>query len=368
MEPTVIEAGIDISSPALIAQSLDQASKLSIEGNPFESLANLKPADQSNETVIAACITLAKSVTDFWRQYGSWLSELKLRMEVHNGSKGKQLLIGGAMLYWHEFLAKYFDVSRRQINRIEKAITAGTYKPLLLVEGDRVVGQAKDGHAKEGTVTLVHQSAAKVDVNFEKDLFIDAQSFLIAGDRRAAPVHAFGVAVRSENRFGDYRPVSGVLFPFTVQEVEIATGKELNSVTCQSITANEKFDADYFGPPQYKRTSLQQMLEQLYMERSDSVSLLWTYRGFRAANPAIDTRAGVEFIGYQMAKMGDLNGAIALLKENAADYPKSASAQYGLGRVYNAAGDVQNARGSFQKALKIDPSFKKASDGLNAMR
>jgi len=203
---------------------------------------------------------------------------------------------------------------------------------------------------------------------FEKDLFVDSQSFLIAGDRRAAPVHAFGAAVRSENRFGDYRAVNGVLFPFTVQEVEIATDKELNSVTFQSITVNEKFEASYFGPPQYNRTSLQQMLEQLYMERSDSLSVLWTYRGFRAANPLIDTREGVEFIGYQMAKMGDLNGAIELLKANAADYPKSASAQYGLGRAYKVAGDVQNARASFQKALEIDPSFKKAKDGLNAVR
>jgi hypothetical protein len=160
------QAQVDTPSPAAIAKSLDQTSKLSIEGNPFESLANLNPADQSTETVIEACIILAKSVTDFWRQYGSWLSQLKLRMEVRNGSKGKQLLINGAKLYWHEFLAKYFDVSRRQINRIEKEVTAGTYKPLLLVEGYRVVGQTKDGHAKEGTVTKVHQSAPKVDVDF----------------------------------------------------------------------------------------------------------------------------------------------------------------------------------------------------------
>jgi tetratricopeptide (TPR) repeat protein len=203
---------------------------------------------------------------------------------------------------------------------------------------------------------------------FEKDLFVDTQSFLIAGDRHAALVHAFGAVVRSENRFGDYRPVNGVLFPFTVQEVEIATGKELNSVTYHSIIVNEKFEASYFSPPQYNRTSLQQMLEQLYMERSDSLSVLWTYHGFRAANPAIETREGVEFIGYQMAKMGDLNGAIELLKANAADYPKSASAQYELGRAYKAAGDAHNARVSFEKALEIDPNFKKASDGLNAVR
>ncbi len=129
-----LQAQVDTPSPAAIAKSLDQTSKLSIEGNPFESLANLKPSDQSTETVIEACIILAKSVTDSWRQYGSWLSDLKQRMEVRNGSKGKQLPIGGAMLYWHESLTKYFDVSRRQINRIEEEVTAGTY-PLHLVVG-----------------------------------------------------------------------------------------------------------------------------------------------------------------------------------------------------------------------------------------
>jgi hypothetical protein len=203
---------------------------------------------------------------------------------------------------------------------------------------------------------------------FEKDLFLDRQTFLILGDRRAAQIHAFGAAVQSENRFSDYRPVNGVLFPFTIQEVEIATGRELNSVTVQSITVNESFGSSYFSPPQFERTRLQRMLEQLYMERSDAVSLMWTYRTFRAANPSTETRDGVEFIGYQMVKMGDFRGAIELLKTNAADYPKSASAQYGLGRAYKAAGDAANARGCFQRALEIDPGFKKASEGLEALR
>jgi TolA-binding protein len=76
----------------------------------------------------------------------------------------------------------------------------------------------------------------------------------------------------------------------------------------------------------------------------------------------------VEFIGYQMVKMGDFDGAIKLLTANAADYPKSASAQFGLGRAYKAVGDLENARTHFQKALEIDPNFKKASDGLNALK
>jgi hypothetical protein len=203
---------------------------------------------------------------------------------------------------------------------------------------------------------------------FEKDLFVDQQSFLIVGDRRSAPIHAFGEPVRSENRIGDYRPVNGVLFPFSFVEVEIGNGKELNRLTIQSITINPNLEPAFFSPPQYSRTPLQQFLEQLFMERTDPVSVICTYREFRAANSALDTREGVEFIGYQMAKMGDYKGAIELLKANAADYPQSASAEYGLGRAYKAAGDLQNARTAFRRALQIDPTFKKASDGLNALR
>lgn len=203
---------------------------------------------------------------------------------------------------------------------------------------------------------------------FEKDVFVDRHSFLIVGDRRAAPIHAFGASVRSENRIGDYRSVNGVLFPYTITEVEIGTGKELNSNTVQSMVVNEPLESPFFSPPEYSRTPLQQTLEQLYMERSDPVCVMWTYRGFRTANPNVETRSGVEFIGYQMAKMGDFDSAIQLLAANAADYPTSASAQFGLGRAYKGAGDVENARAHFQRALEIDPNFKKASDGLNALK
>ena len=203
---------------------------------------------------------------------------------------------------------------------------------------------------------------------FARDLFIDQRSFLIIGDRRSAPIHAFGESVASENRIGDYRAVNGVLFPYSIQEIEIATGKELNANTVQSLEVNKEFDPDFFGPPQFERTPLQQMIEQLYMERTDPVCVMWTYRGFRSANPNADTRAGVEFIGYQMVKMSAFDGAIKLLTANAADYPKSANAQFGLARAYKASGDLGQARVHFQKAVEIDPNFKKASDGLNALK
>lgn len=203
---------------------------------------------------------------------------------------------------------------------------------------------------------------------YEKELFVDPNSFLIVGDRRAAPIHAFGEPVRSENRISDYRRISGVMFPFSVREIEVATGKELNSVTVQSLTVNRELEPSFFGPPQYQRSPLQQMLEQLYEERADAVSVLFTYQSFRRANPTVETADGVGFIGYQMVKMGDFKAAIELLTANAADYPKAAGAQFGLGRAYKATGDLDNARIHFQKALDIDPTFEKAQNGLNALK
>jgi tetratricopeptide (TPR) repeat protein len=203
---------------------------------------------------------------------------------------------------------------------------------------------------------------------FEKLLFIDAENFLIVAERKAAPIHAFGNAVSTETRFSDYRPEGGVVMQHRAMETEIATGKVLNEFRTVRVEVNTLNDPAIFSPAPYARTPLQQLLEQLYMERTDPVSVMYSYRAFRAAYRDLDTRAGVEFIGYQMAKMGDYHAAIELLAANAADYPRSASAQFGLGRAYKGAGDLEHARAAFHKALQIDPAFKKASDGLNALR
>jgi hypothetical protein len=226
--------------------------------------------------------------------------------------------------------------------------------------------------ALEGMEKIAGHDAYKLRVTladgFEKIIFVDAENFLIVAERKAAPIHAFGNAVSTETRFSDFRPESGVVMQHRAMETEIATGKVLNEFRTVTVEVNTLNDPAIFSPAPYKRTRLQQLLEQLYMERTDPISVMNSYRAFRAANAGLDTRAGVEFIGYQMAKMGDYHAAIELLTANAADYPQSPSAQYGLGRAYKGAGDVEHARAAFQKTLQIDPTFKKASDGLNALR
>jgi hypothetical protein len=203
---------------------------------------------------------------------------------------------------------------------------------------------------------------------FQKYVFVDRDTFLLIADRKSAPIHAFGSSVTSETRFSDYQPVNGVLMSRRELEVEIATGRVLAESRRVTIEANTIHDPSIFSPAPRFRTPLQECLEQLYNERTDTVSVMYTYRLFKTTHPEVDTREGIEFVGYQMAKMGDYAASIELLKANAADYPKSASSQYGLGRAYTAAGNSDLAKHAFERALQIDPNFKKATEGLNALR
>lgn len=202
---------------------------------------------------------------------------------------------------------------------------------------------------------------------FRQDEFVDAATWLLIAERKAAPIHAFGEKVLSEERIGDYREVEGVLFAFEHKEVEIATGRVLNEMHWKSITANHELDPKLFSPPEWKRTPVQILLAQLFAERTDANAVLWSYRDFRAAHPEVDTRDAIEAIGYQILKMGDVRASVALLERNAADYPQSATSAFGLGRALKASGDLDRAASELRRALAIDPNYKRAKDALASL-
>ena len=202
---------------------------------------------------------------------------------------------------------------------------------------------------------------------FQQLYFLDKSSFLIIAQRQSSPIHAFGKSVTSESRTGDYRRVGGILFSFTSRDVEIATNRELNSMVWGNIEVNRNLPPEYFAPPKFTPTPLQSFMDKLYYERSDTLSIQWSYHAFRQAHPEIDTREAMEVIGYQMLKMGDFAGAISLLTHNAADYPQSSTSAFALGRAYRTAGDVERAKAELSRALTLDPANKRASDALAAI-
>jgi hypothetical protein len=229
------------------------------------------------------------------------------------------------------------------------------------------------GVTLEGVDSVGDRKAYRLRVRmrdgFEQDELIDTETWLMIAERKVAPIHAFGASVASEERVSEYRPVEGgSLFPFRHQEVEIASGRLLNEMTWTTITVNHDLPASVFSPPEFKRAPLQQLIEQLYAEREDPQAVMWTYGDFRLAHAGVDTHDAAQIAGYQMLKMNDIAGAVALLEANAADYPQVAAAHFGLGRAYKTAGDSAKARAEFQQALAIDPKFTRAADALKSLQ
>lgn len=190
-----------------------------------------------------------------------------------------------------------------------------------------VVGQERIGDRNAWQLTVTMRDGIRYDA------FFDSETALLIAERKSAPIHAFGAKVTSEERIGDYRVVDGVLFPFEHKEVEIATGRVLNEMHWKSITLNHELDRAVFSPPEWKRTPVQELIAQIFAERTDAEAVMWTYSDFRREHPEADTDAAIQAVGYQMLKMGSVQPATVLLRQNAVDYPDSATAARALRRA-----------------------------------
>jgi len=240
-----------------------------------------------------------------------------------------------------------------------------------------VDGPFLDYAAKGSTVQLI--GVAEIDRHlayqirltmmdgYATDYFIDQKSLMVVASRHTAAIHAFGDAVATEYRFGDFRRVAGVLFPFRSSEVELSSGRELNSMQWGSIEANVDLPVRWFSPPDYERTPIQTFMDRLFVQRDDPQAMLWTYHEFRRANPGTDTREAAEVIGFQVLKMGRQDSSIALLERNARDYPDAADSAFGLGRAYATAGRKADARREFERALRLQPGHPRATKALAAL-
>jgi len=189
-------------------------------------------------------------------------------------------------------------------------------------------------------------------------------TWLIVADRKVAKVHAFGADVASETRWSDYRRVKGVLFAFRNREVEIKTGRPLNEFQVHTIGVNLSLDPSMFAPPALQRTPVQNLMDQLFLEREDTDAVLFTYHSFRAAFAQVDTDQAMQVIGYQILKMGDNSSAVALLERNAAGYPRSSGAAFGLGRAYRTTGRMEDAKREYTRAVSLDADNDRAKSAL----
>jgi hypothetical protein len=205
---------------------------------------------------------------------------------------------------------------------------------------------------------------------FQKHVYVDAANSLIVGTRQVAKVHAFGPGITTQELVSDYRRIDGVLFSMTSKDVDLHTGREIDRLTWRSIAVNGDIPLTTFSPPKSANSMpLARFLERLYEERANAPACEAAYREYRshAGGAGSKTEDGVEFIGYQMLKAGAVAAPIALLKANAADFPHSAAAQFGLGRGYQTAGEMSRARAAYRRALQLSPRYKRASQALKEL-
>jgi hypothetical protein len=205
---------------------------------------------------------------------------------------------------------------------------------------------------------------------FTSESFVDKETRLVIARRINAPVHAFAEPVTSQALLSDYRPVNGVLFPFTLREVDLSTGETMDASTWQSIEANVPLAPSVFSPPPPLDTPVARLVNAIFAARHVPADALAWYHDFLRdpATTGIDVEGAMESVGYECLKNGAIPTGTALLEENLRAHPASARAHFGVGRAYRAAGREADALAAFREALRLDPSLGAAKDAIASAR
>ena len=201
---------------------------------------------------------------------------------------------------------------------------------------------------------------------FVNESFVDKSSWLLIARRITAPVHAFGASVTSQAIVGDYRPVQGVLFPYSLREVDLATGEVMDASTWEAIEANVSMDYAVFSPPSRPATPVSRLVNGIFAARHVTADALGWYHDFLRdpATATIDIQSAIESVGYECLKNGAVATGTALLEENLRAHPASARAHFGVGRAYRAAGREADALERFREALRLDAGFEAAKQAI----
>jgi hypothetical protein len=227
--------------------------------------------------------------------------------------------------------------------------------------------------ALDGTTDFAGSRAYLLHVTladgFREDLFVNTKTWMIDGYARIVPFHAFGTSYTTHMEMSDYHPEGGVMTPHRSREVDTATGRVFDEGTVESVEINPDLLLSIFSPPVWDRTPLQQMIQRIYDERTDTDAVMQTYRDFKTMiGPSVSSADAVDFVGYQCLKMGATDTAVALLIQNVADTPQSARAHFGLGRALQSQGKKETANAEFNRALAIDPAFIQARTARDALK
>ena len=191
---------------------------------------------------------------------------------------------------------------------------------------------------------------------FTSESFVDKENWLLVARRITAPVHAFAEPVTSQAVFGDWRPVNGVLFPYSLREVDLQSGETMDTSVWQTIEANVPLAPSVFSPPPRVDTPVSRLVNAIFAARHIPADALGWYHDFQRdpATANVDIEGAIESVGYECLKNGAIPTGTALLEENLRAHPTSARAHFGVGRAYRAAGREADALVEFREAVRLD--------------
>jgi len=121
-------------------------------------------------------------------------------------------------------------------------------------------------------------------------------------------------------------------------------------------------------PMQPAARSLGDLLPSIaYREGLDAMA--HAYESLGEQNPECDrSERALNSLGYSFLRAGRKDAAVQVLQWGVAMYPYSANAHDSLGEAYRASGRADDARRSYEAALKLDPSSKSALAALAEMK
>ncbi len=114
------------------------------------------------------------------------------------------------------------------------------------------------GHALtlRGMATADGRSEYVVEVElldgFEIDYYLDSETFMISRSRNRRALHPDVDQTETviESRFGDYRPVAGVMRNFETADRDVLSGEQLANVVVTEMRANVAIEDGFFDRPE----------------------------------------------------------------------------------------------------------------------
>ena len=255
--------------------------------------------------------------------------------------------------------------SRRIDGEAERAVhRAGEFD-------DAIIGWQQKGHVVRslGERRLLGRPVHVLDVRYREggsaEFYLDRETHLILGVRRAVPEHARGERIDALTTYEDWRPVrGGVLYPHRLQTYhptpngEWAAGPQEEG--WHAIIANLRYTPATFAmptrePTPYAALSLRMYASAPHVTRDEFIAMYRGQTGGVADSSAASAEA-MNWLGYELLKKDDYDKAIAAFELAVADHPGSAGALDSLGDGYAQAGRRAEAITAYQRALLLDPT------------